>query len=119
MGRRVRTGRLILKRTRVLQPPPGMEPTRGQSQEPQERLQWHEVTGTIHGSQDPDFVAPGGQTLVSQRESRASLQGEGEPKERRELLHASPELQDLCLLKSRFCVAAVDVAADDGYASGR
>ena len=34
MGRRVRTGRLIVKRTRVLQPSPGMEPTRRQSQEP-------------------------------------------------------------------------------------
>ncbi len=37
MGRRVRTGRLIVKRTRVLPPASGMEPTRGQSQEPQER----------------------------------------------------------------------------------
>jgi hypothetical protein len=35
-----------------------------------------------------------GQTLVRQRESRASKQGEGEPKQCRELLHASPELQD-------------------------
>jgi hypothetical protein len=32
MGRRVRTGRLIVKRTRALQPSPGMEPTRGQSE---------------------------------------------------------------------------------------
>jgi hypothetical protein len=34
MGRRVRAGRPIVKRTRVLPPPPGMEATRGQSQEP-------------------------------------------------------------------------------------
>ena len=94
MGRRVRTGRLIVKRTRVLQASPGMEPTRGQSQEPQERPQRNKRTGTIHGSQDPDFGASVGQTLVRQRESRASKQGEGEPKECRELLHASPELQD-------------------------
>ena len=34
MGRRVRTGRLVVKRTRVLPPSPGMEPTRRQSEEP-------------------------------------------------------------------------------------
>jgi hypothetical protein len=97
MRRRVRTGRLIVKRTRVLQPSPGMEPTRGQSQEPQERPQPNKVTGTIHGSQDPDLGASVGQTRVRQHESRASTQGEGEPKECRELLHASPELQDFLL----------------------
>ena len=64
MGRRVRTGRLIVKRARVLAPPPGMEPTWGQSQEPQERTQRNNVTGTIHGSQDSEFVAPVWQTLV-------------------------------------------------------
>jgi hypothetical protein len=69
MRRRVRTGRLIVKCTRVLQASPGMEPTRGQSQEPQERRQWNILTGTIHGSQDPDLVASVGQTLVRQRES--------------------------------------------------
>jgi len=47
----------------VLQPSPGMEPTRGQSQEPQERPQRNKVTGTIHGSQDPDFCASVGQAL--------------------------------------------------------
>ena len=80
MGRRVRTGRLIVKRTRVLQASPGMEPTRGQSQEPQERPQRNKGTGTIHGSQDPDFGASVGQTLVRQPESRASKQGDSEPK---------------------------------------
>jgi hypothetical protein len=80
MGRRVRTGRLIVKRTRVLQASPGMESTRGQSQEPQDGPQRHKRTGTIHGSQDPDLGASGGQTLVRRRESRASQQGEGEPK---------------------------------------
>ena len=94
MGRRVRTGRLIVKRTRVLQASPGMESTRGQPQEPQERLQRHTRTGTIHVSQDPNLGASVGQSLVRQRESRASTQGEGEPKECRELLDASPELQD-------------------------
>jgi hypothetical protein len=34
---------------------------------------------------------------VRQRESRASTQGDGEPKECRELLHASPEFQDFLL----------------------
>jgi hypothetical protein len=40
------------------------------------------------------FVASVGQTLVRQGESRASKQGEGEPEKCRELLHASPELQN-------------------------
>jgi hypothetical protein len=76
----VRTGRLIVESTRVLQASPGMEPTRRQSQEPQERPQRHTRTGPIHGSQDPNLGASVGQTLVRQRESRASTQGEGEPK---------------------------------------
>jgi hypothetical protein len=80
MGQRVRTGRLIVKRTRELPPSPGMEPTRGQSQEPQKCPQRNKRTGTIHGLQDPDFGASIGQTLVRQRESRASKQGESEPK---------------------------------------
>ena len=80
MGRRVRTGRPIVTCTRLLQPSPGMESTRRQSQEPQERPQRNELTGTIHGSQDPDLGTSVGQTLVRQRESRASKQGEGEPK---------------------------------------
>jgi hypothetical protein len=97
MGRRVRTGRLIVKRTRVLQPSPGIEPTRRQSQEPQERPQRNTLTGMIHGSQDPEPGASVGQTLVRQRESRASKHGEGEPESCSELLHASPKLQDLLL----------------------
>jgi hypothetical protein len=79
MGRRVRTGRLVVKLTRVRQPSPGMEATRGQSQEPQEWPQRHKVTGTIDGSKDPCFVASVEQTLARQGESRASNQGEGEP----------------------------------------
>jgi hypothetical protein len=78
MGRHVWAGRLIVKRTPVLQPSPGMEATRGQSQEPQECSQRHKRTGAIHGAQDPDFGASVGQTLVRQRESRASKQGERE-----------------------------------------
>jgi hypothetical protein len=74
-----------------------MEATRGQSQEPQERPQWHKVTGAIYGAQNPCFVASVGQTLVRQGESRASKQGEDEPEKCRELLHASPELQHFLL----------------------
>jgi hypothetical protein len=80
MGRRVRTGRLIIKSARVLQPPPGMEPTRRQAQEPQECPQWHKHTGAIHSSQDPDFVASVGEAFVRQREFRGSKQGENEAK---------------------------------------
>jgi len=80
MGRRVWTGRLIVEGTRVLQASPGMESTRGQSQEPQDGPQRNKGTGTIHGSQDPDLGASVWQTLVRQREAQASTQGEGEPK---------------------------------------
>ncbi len=74
-----------------------MEPTLRQSQKPQECPHRNKLTGTIHGLQDPDLGATVGQTLVRQRESRASQQGEGEPKQCRELLHTSPELQDFLL----------------------
>jgi len=94
MGRRVRTGRLIVTRTRVLPPSPGMEPTRRQSQEPQERPQRNTLSGTIDGAQNPGLGTSVGQTRVRQRESRAVKQGEGKPKEGSELLHASSELQD-------------------------
>ena len=97
VGRGVRTGRLIVEGTRVLQASPGMESTRGQSQEPQDGPQRNNRTGTIHGSQNPHLGASVGQTLVRQRESRASTQDEGEPKQCRELPHASPEFQDFLL----------------------
>ena len=93
----MRTGRLILERTRVLQPSPGMEPARGQSQEPQQRSQGDKRTGTIDRSQDPNFGGSVGQTPVRQRESRGSEQREGEPKECAELLHASAKRQDFLL----------------------
>jgi len=97
MGRPERTGRLVVKRTRVLQPLPGMEPTRRHAQEPQERPHRHKRSGPIHGEQDPDLGASVWQTLVRQCESGASEQGEGEPKECGELLHASSELYDFLL----------------------
>src|SRR5439155_952381 len=55
MGRCMRTGRLIVKRTRVLQPSPGTEPATRQSQEPQDRPQRRILAGKIHGAQDPDL----------------------------------------------------------------
>ena len=56
--------------------------------------------GAIDRAQDPRLGGSVGQTLVGQRESRASQQGEREPEQGRELLDASPELQDF-LLKFR------------------
>ena len=88
---------MVVKGTRVLQSSPGMEAIRGQSQEPQARPQRHKLTGAIDSSQDPCFVASVGQTLVRQGESRTAKEGEGEPKECRELLHTSPERQDFLL----------------------
>ena len=55
------------------------------------------LSGTIHGPQDPDLGASVGQTLVRQGESRDSKEGEREPKQCPELLHAPPELQDFLL----------------------
>jgi hypothetical protein len=60
MGRRVRTGRLVVERTRVLQPSLGMESTRGQSQEPQERPQRNELAGALQGSQILILARPSG-----------------------------------------------------------
>ena len=97
MGRRVRTGRLIGKRTRVLQPSPGMEPTRRQAQGSQQRPQRHKLAGPIHGPQDPDLDAFVGQTLMRQRESGASQESERQPKERGEFLYASSECEDFLL----------------------
>jgi hypothetical protein len=97
----------------VLKPSPRMEATRGQSQEPQECPQRDNVTGTIYGSQDPDYVASVGQTLVRQGESRTSKQGEDEPKECRELPHASPERHDLLLEVG--CPQVRHVQGDDDF----
>jgi hypothetical protein len=97
MGRRVRTGRLIGKRTRVLQPAPGMESTRRHSQKSQERPQRRTLTGPIRGVQDSDLDAFVGQTLVRQRASGASQESERQAKERGELLHASSEFEDFLL----------------------
>jgi hypothetical protein len=66
------TGRLVVKRPRLVQPSPRMEPTRRQSQEPQERPQRNKLAGPIHGAQDRELAAFVGQTLVHQRESRGS-----------------------------------------------
>ena len=81
----------------MLQPSPGMEPTWGQSEEMQERPQWHERTGTIDGSQEPNFGGAVGQARLRQREFRDSKQNEGEPKKCCELLHASSERQNFLL----------------------
>jgi len=59
----VQTGQLIVKHTRMLQPSPGMEPTRRQTQEPQERPQRNKFSGAIHGAQNPGLGASVGQAL--------------------------------------------------------
>ena len=110
MGCRMRTGRPIIERTRALQPLPCLEPTRGQTQEPQECPQRHKHTGAIHCSQNSGFIASVGQAFVRQRESRASKQRDSQAKEGGELLHAPPELQDF-LFELR-CVPVRHVQAD-------
>ena len=66
MRRRARTGRLVVKRTRVL-PSPGMEPTRRQAEEPEKRPQRDARAGPIDGPQDPHFGAAVGQPLARRR----------------------------------------------------
>ena len=88
--------RVIVQRTRVL-PPPGMEPTRRQLEDPQKRSQREARTGPIDGAQDPPLGASVGQPLARQRESGAAPQGQHELQERRELLDTSPERQNLVL----------------------
>ncbi len=96
MGRGAGTGRLVVERTRVL-PPPGMEATRRQPEEPQQRPQRDARAGPIDSAQDAHLGAAVGEPLARQRESRSPQQGQHELEQRRELLDASPELQDLVL----------------------
>ena len=87
-----------------------MEPTRRQPEELQERPQRNARAGSIDGAQDPHLGASIGQPLARQRESRGLQQRQREPEQRRELLDASPELQNLLL---EFHLAQVcDVEAD-------
>ncbi len=78
MRRRARTGRLVVKRTRVL-PSPGMEPTRRQAEEPEKRPQRDARAGPIDGPQDPHFGAAVGQPLARQGEPRGPQQGQHDP----------------------------------------
>jgi hypothetical protein len=92
------------------EPLPGMKPTRGQSQEPQDCLQGHKRTCALDRSQNPDFGAAVGQPVMRQREFRASKQSERKPKECRELPHASPKLQNF--LFELPCASVRHVQAD-------
>ena len=74
-----------------------MEPTRRQPEEPQERPQRNTLPGTIHGTQDPHLRASVGQPLVRQREPRDAQHSQHKLEQRRELLHAPSERQDLVL----------------------
>ena len=92
--RHPRTGRLVVEGTRVL-PLPSMEPARRQPKDPQERPEWNARAGLIDGAQDLPLGAAVWQPLPRQGESGGSVDGEHEPKQRRELLDASPEHKDL------------------------
>jgi hypothetical protein len=92
---------VVVERTRALPPAPGMEPTRQHAQEPQDRSQREELAGPIHGAQDPHLGASVRQALFCEAKPGGSEQGQHEPEQRRELLDASPQLEDL-LLEFRF-----------------
>jgi hypothetical protein len=85
---------MVVEGTRVL-PLPSMEPTRRQPKDPQERPQWDARAGLIDGAQDLPFGEAVWQPLPRQGESGGSVYGEHEPKQRRELLDASSEQEDL------------------------
>ena len=88
------TGRLILGRTGVLAPAPGMEPAGRQLEKSQHRSQGKILAGAIHGAQDAPLGAPVRQTRACKPKPRGSEQGEHEPEQCRELVDASPELQN-------------------------
>jgi hypothetical protein len=69
--------------------------TRRHPQEPQEGPQRYTRAGTIHRAQDPDLVASVRQALFGEAKLGGSEQGQHQPKEHRELLDASTQLQDL------------------------
>src|SRR5262249_33728188 len=97
----VRGGELIVQRTRALPLTPGVEPTRRHTEEPQDRWQWEILAGPIHGAQDPRLGASIPETLPCETKPGGAEQGQREPEERRELLDASPQLQDF-LAELRF-----------------
>jgi hypothetical protein len=72
-----------------------MEPARRQPKDPQERPERNARAGLIDGAQDLPLGAAVWQPLPRQGESGGSVDGEHEPKQRRELLDASPEHEDL------------------------
>jgi hypothetical protein len=84
-----------MERTRVLPPAPGMETTRREPQEPQDRSQREVLAGKIDGAQDPRLVGSFRQALLGEPKPGASEQGQHKPEQRRELLDASAQLQDL------------------------
>src|SRR5713101_4369779 len=72
-----------------------MEPTRRHPQEPQDRSQREVLTGPIDGAQDLYLGASVRETLFCEAKPGGSYQGQHEPEQRRELLDASAQLQDL------------------------
>jgi hypothetical protein len=72
-----------------------MEPTGRHAEKPQDVSQREIRARPIHGAQDPPLGAPVRQTRSCEAELGGSEQGEGEPEQRRTLVDASPQLQDL------------------------
>ena len=72
-----------------------MEPTGRHAEESQDRSQGKILAGPIHGAQDPHLGASVRQTRSCEAKPGGSEQGQREAEQRRELLDASPQLQDL------------------------
>jgi hypothetical protein len=72
-----------------------MEPTGRHTEEPQDRSQREVLAGPIHGAQDPPLGASVRQTLSCEVKPGGSEQSHREAEQCRELLDASPQLQDL------------------------
>ena len=66
----------------------------------------------VHSAQDSPLGMSVRQTLTCERESRGAEQGEHQAEQRRELLDASPQLQDLL---PKFLLREVRVAKSTAY----
>ena len=72
-----------------------MEPTGRHAEESQDRWQGNIFAGPIHGAQDPRFGASVRQTRSCEAKPGGSEQGQREAEQRRELVDAAPQFEDL------------------------
>jgi hypothetical protein len=72
-----------------------VKPTRRYTQKPQDRSQRDAVARAIDRAEDPQLGVSFRQTLSCERKAGGFYEGQSEPQQRRKLLDAFPQLQDL------------------------